>query len=90
MLLDICVSILYTANMFTKDRPLKNRLAELRDAKDMTQSELGRAIGVNQHSISNFENGFHGISDANKARICTVLGCTLDQLYPPELLAEIT
>ena len=74
--------------MINKDRPLKNRLAELREAAGMTQTELGQIIGVNQHSVSNFENGAHGMSDARKARICTALNCTLDQLLFLETFPE--
>lgn len=66
--------------MITKELPIKSRLAELRETAGLTQSELARAVGVQQHSISNIEKGKHGISDATKARICAVLKCKFDDL----------
>jgi len=74
--------MLYNCPMITKERPIKSRLAELRETAGLTQSELAQAVGVQQHSISNIEKGKHGISDATKARICAVLNCSLgDLLY---------
>lgn len=80
MQLDNSVALLYNSNMATKEPPLKNNLAKLREKADITQADLARAIGVQQHSISNMENGVHGISDFRKAAICHALGCTYDDL----------
>lgn len=65
-----------------KDRLVKNRLAFLREAAGLSQTELARRVGVQAHSISNIERGIYGISDDTALLICKVLECSsIDLLY---------
>ena len=56
------------------------RLTEMRKKRNMTQTELARAIGIAQPSVSDLENGISKPSFDTLIRIARVLECSLDEL----------
>lgn len=57
------------------------RLKEAREAAGLTQVALGEIVGVEQHTISQWESG-HRIPRADKLPLLAkVLGCTIDDLF---------
>ena len=56
------------------------RIRELRRAKDMTQSEVARQLGVSQASVSDWESGRKSPSLETFIRVGKVFGCSLDYL----------
>lgn len=58
-------------------------LKSWRKHRDMTQEELGAAVGLTAASISQLENGKQGFTDESLANFARALQCT-----PAELLAH--
>lgn len=59
------------------------RLKEAREAAGLTQVALGEIVGVEQHTISQWESG-HRTPRADKLPLLAkVLGCTIDELFAP-------
>lgn len=59
------------------------KLRVFREKVNLTQKELGLAIGVKQHTVSQWETG-ERVPHADKLpQLASILGCTVD-----ELLAE--
>lgn len=57
------------------------RLKEAREAAGLTQVALGEIVGVEQHTVSQWESG-HRIPRADKLPLLAkVLGCTIDDLF---------
>lgn len=57
------------------------RLKEVREAAGLTQVSLGEIVGVEQHTISQWESG-HRTPRADKLPLLAkVLGCTIDDLF---------
>lgn len=56
------------------------RLREAREAKGWTQSDLARASGVNQATISYIESGQKHVNSGVLVRIATSLGVSTDDL----------
>lgn len=56
------------------------RLKELREAQKMTQIDVGNALGVKQHTVSQWETG-ERIPRADKLpQLAKLLCCTVDDL----------
>ena len=59
------------------------RLKEAREAAGLTQVALGESVGVEQHTISQWESG-HRTPRADKLPLLArVLGCKIDDLFEP-------
>lgn len=59
---------------------MKIRLQELRKRRNMTQAELGKAVGVSMRKVSGWERSETDITLVDAARVADVLDCTLDEL----------
>lgn len=62
--------------MFT----LADRLKELRKSKNLTQSDLGKILGVGKTTISMYENGNSTPNDEIKLKISEYFDVSLDYL----------
>ena len=61
---------------------MKNlRLKSARAAKDLSQEELARAVGVSRQTISAIEKGDYNPTINLCIKICKVLDKTLDELF---------
>lgn len=60
---------------------LPNNLKEMRHALYMSQTDLGKLVGVGKCSISLWENHKRGIRDDHKIELCRALKCTVSQLF---------
>lgn len=49
---------------------MKDRIKEIRKRFKLTQSELGKALGVSLTAISGWENGYNGVPESIKILIC--------------------
>ncbi|MDZ5650258.1 LexA family transcriptional regulator [Nitrospirillum sp. BR 11828] len=67
---------------FMTDRP-PNRIRELREAKGMTQEQLGALIGTDKTVISKLESGRTRLSQARMMAIAASLGCGVAELLEP-------
>lgn len=59
---------------------MQNRIRELRKKKGMTMKELGRAIGVAESTISQYETGKRQPDNATLLSLAQFLGVTVDCL----------
>lgn len=57
------------------------KLKEIRLKKDITASELAKAVGTDKYMISKFENGVCLPTPQMMKRICNFLGCEILQIY---------
>ncbi|WP_145753899.1 helix-turn-helix domain-containing protein [Nitrospirillum amazonense] len=64
------------------DRP-PNRIRELREAKRMTQEQLGALIGTDKTVISKLESGRTRLSQQRMMAIAASLGCGVAELLEP-------
>jgi DNA-binding XRE family transcriptional regulator len=69
------------------------RIRELRQQRNMTQSELAEAIGVRQESINRMEKGKYNPSFEVLQNMCSIFGITLSEFFatqsnqlPPDML----
>ena len=61
---------------------MKNlRLKSARAAKDLSQEELARAVGVSRQTISAIEKGYYNPTIRLCVKICRTVDCTLDDLF---------
>ncbi|MBT8081033.1 MAG: helix-turn-helix transcriptional regulator [Gammaproteobacteria bacterium] len=62
--------------------PFDNRVRELREQHDaMTQSELGKAIGVTRQTVAAIEQGRYSPSLESAFRIARVFGVGLEDVF---------
>jgi transcriptional regulator with XRE-family HTH domain len=69
------------------DGPIHGRIAELREARHLSQEELATAVGVDKTAVSHWENG---VSRPDLSRLCAVasaLGVSVDELISGEKAA---
>lgn len=70
-----------------------NRIAEVREAAKVKQCELIQALGWTQTRVSNYEAGrrLPGLSES-RAIVAALnrlgVDCTLDDVFPPEAVAQ--
>lgn len=70
-----------------KDKPLgggilKNRIKEVREEKNMTQTELEEKAGVTRTVISQLENGSRTVvTSETMLKLSKALGRSLDELF---------
>jgi putative transcriptional regulator len=60
-------------------------LKSARAAKDLSQEELARAVGVSRQTISAIEKGDYNPTIRLCVKICRILDRTLDDLFWEEL-----
>lgn len=70
--------------------PSKNRIADMRKIRGLSQAKLAKMLGVAQNTVSNWENGAREPDNENLKKLAQVLGCTVDYLlcldtFGPEL-----
>jgi len=65
----------------SKPPPITNRVRELREARAMTQAELGDAIGVTRHTIIAIEQGHYSPSLESAFRIARLFGLGLEDVF---------
>jgi transcriptional regulator with XRE-family HTH domain len=56
------------------------RLRQTRRVADLTQVQLAEAVGVEQNTISRYENGL-APSDGMKLRLCLALDVDVEEIY---------
>jgi putative transcriptional regulator len=61
--------------------PLGNRVRELREAKGMTQAELGEAIGVTRQTVAAIEQSRYSPSLESAFRIARVFGTGVEDVF---------
>lgn len=58
----------------------EERLKEIRESRNMTQDELGEAVGANRVAISRYENGIIRPTSKRMAALAGALGVTVEYL----------
>ncbi len=61
------------------------RIKELRCAANMTQAELSAAMGVARNGISQWETEVALPRTRQLPQLAQVLGCSIDELFVPDL-----
>ena len=61
--------------------PIANRVREMREARGLTQSELGDAIGVTRQTIAAIERRLYSPSLEAAFRLARRLDCPLESLF---------
>ena len=59
-------------------------LRTLRKRAQLTQEDLGAAVGVSRQTVINWESGNAWPSTALLPKIARTLGCTIDELFAEE------
>ena len=60
------------------------RIKKLRERSGMTQLELAKRMGVEQNTISQWENGTRFPRADKLPQLARLLGCTIDELFEKE------
>lgn len=63
-------------------------MREQRLALNMSQQELGRALGISFQQIQKYESGYNRVSAARLYGICKVLKVALSSMFEPEGLVQ--
>lgn len=58
----------------------KNRIADVRKMRGLSQAKLAKMLGVAQNTVSNWENGAREPDNENLKKLAQALGCTVDYL----------
>ena len=66
-------------------REIGKRIAEIRTRNKITTGELADLCNLSESCIFSTEKGKTNISVTNLISICLALGCSLDDMIPPEL-----
>lgn len=65
-----------------KDLVYSNNVFELRTAKDITQEDLAKEIGISRRTISKIENDDQNISLDMACRIAAYFGLMVSDVFP--------
>ena len=60
---------------------MNERMKNARLAKELSQAELARKVGVSRQTVNMIENGDYNPTIALCLKICHELGKTLDELF---------
>ena len=63
------------------DAFIGDRMRERRHALNMSQKELGKALGVSCQQIQKYEKGYNRVSAARLHDICKVLNVSLSTMF---------
>ncbi len=61
--------------------PLFNNLKSLREGRNISQSELGKLIGVSRQTISSIERGDYHPSVVLALKIAYIFNTTVEQIF---------
>src|SRR5690625_5253159 len=64
-------------------RYVGNKIKEYRKKKNLSQTELGKVIGVNQNTITGYEKGEWEIGYDNLFKLAEFFDVTVDDFFPP-------
>lgn len=64
--------------MIAKQKPIGERIRDLRDSRGISQRGLARAIGISQAAVSQIEAGQTDPSQSTLEKICAALEFRLD------------
>ena len=70
----------YKPKPLPKPIPIAKRIAELRKAKGLTQTELGEQIGLSQKQLTSYETGKVRLTDEMIVRLALALNTSADEL----------
>ncbi len=73
----------YKAHYTSEERggSVRNRIAELRRERRVTQEELGEAVGVTRQTIISLENGRYNASLLLAHRLARYFGLAIEELF---------
>ena len=60
---------------------MNQKMRKARLEKNMSQGELAKVVGVARQTINMVENGEYNPTLSLCVKICTALGCTLNDLF---------
>ena len=60
---------------------MKNRIEEIRKAKDIRQEDFAKALGVSRQTISSLENGRYNPSILLAHKIAQYFGMTIEEVF---------
>ena len=60
---------------------MKNRLEEMRKARDMRQEDLAQALGVSRQTVISLEKGKYNPSLALAFKLARVFGRTIEEIF---------
>ena len=60
---------------------MKNRIEEIRKARDVNQEELAKALGVSRQAISSLENGRYNPSIELAYKLSKYFGMTIEEVF---------
>lgn len=60
---------------------MKNRIEEIRTARDIRQEELAKAMGVSRQTISSLENGRYNPSILLAHKIAQFFGMSIEEVF---------
>ena len=60
---------------------MKNRIEEIRKARDVNQEELAKALGVSRQTISSLENGRYNPSIELAYKLSKYFGVTIEEVF---------
>ena len=60
---------------------MKNRIEEIRKARDVNQEELAKALGVSRQTISSLENGRYNPSVELAYKLSKYFGMTIEEVF---------
>lgn len=58
-----------------------NKIREFRKKKNLSQEQVAKEMGLNQHTISQWETGERTPSVKKALKLAEILGTTVDNLY---------
>ena len=62
------------------DRHIGGRIRALRNLKEMSQEELGDALGVSFQQVQKYEKGMNRVSGGRLLQIAAIFGCEVSDL----------
>ena len=60
---------------------MKNRIEEIRKARDVNQEELAKALGVSRQTISSLENGRYNPSIELAYKLSKYFGMPIEEVF---------
>lgn len=60
---------------------MKNRIEEIRKARDVNQEELAKALGVSRQTISSLENGRYNPSIELAYKLSKYFGMMIEEVF---------
>ena len=60
---------------------MKNRIEEIRKARDIRQEDFAKALGVSRQTISSLENGRYNPSILLAHKIAQYFGMTIEEVF---------